>query len=62
MQGAAMLAGTHFLVAVEGAIDWRQIVHDAVQIEFDTMNESAAVEAVPLESVKPAVRALGFHN
>src|SRR5580692_3232640 len=57
-----MRTGSGGFVAVEFAIQRRQIVDDAFEIDLDAMHQPLAFEAVPLEGIEHAFRALRFDH
>src|SRR5271166_945800 len=52
MNGPAPLAFARRLVAVEGLVERRQILHQMLDLHFDAMNECAAFETIPLERIE----------
>ena len=51
MGGAALLAGARLLVLKEGLVERWQILDEMRHLHLDAVNEIAAFEAVPLESI-----------
>src|SRR6185437_12293479 len=62
MQRLAMRTGSGGLIAIECAVQWRQIVDDAFEIELDAVHQFLAIEAVPLEGIEQAFGTPRLHD